>query len=130
MKFSSSPKTFHILVSHSAKSLYSALHEGKYQTWLKGLPHFERFQWTPRDIDTSCFIQGYNVYGPHPWVIRSRVVMVSQPTKCALLYVVRGVGIGVDGNRSLSCGAVTVTKQLSGPVVKTYPSKYCAIYIQ
>ena len=56
------------------------------------------------------------MYGPHPWVIRSRVAMVSQPTKCALPYVVRGVAIGVDGNRNLSCGAVTVTNQLSGPV--------------
>ena len=62
------------------------------------------FPWTPANVDKSYLLQGFNLRGPHPWVIKSRIGVESQPLKCGLPYIVRGVGNGFHGNPQLSCG--------------------------
>ncbi|KAL9980369.1 hypothetical protein ACROYT_G008945 [Oculina patagonica] len=112
-----------LLVNHTAQSLYSVLHNGANKTLPSDLTSTE----TPPDIDKSCLTQSFNMHGPHPWVIQSRVGVESQHLKCPLPYLVRGVGIGFQGHPGMSCGELIIRH--SYLPVETYPA-FCRVYIQ
>ena len=120
------PRHATILVNYTAQSLYSALHEGSKQTWYAA---DESTTNAPPVIDKKCLIYGFNMRGPHPWKIKSRVGLESQPAFwCHLPYLVRGVGIGFQGNRKISCGDVIVRNSIT-KTIETYPA-FCKMYIQ
>ncbi|KAL9980368.1 hypothetical protein ACROYT_G008944 [Oculina patagonica] len=112
-----------LLMNHTARSLYSVLHDGAKKTLPADLTTIE----TPPDIDKSCLIQGFNMHGPYPWAIKSRVGVESQHLKCPLPYLVRGVGIGFQGDAEMSCGELIIRH--SYLPVETYPA-LCKVFIQ
>ncbi|KAL9980372.1 hypothetical protein ACROYT_G008948 [Oculina patagonica] len=114
-----------ILVNHAARSLYSALHDGAKKTWTADLSSMK----TPSNIDKNCLVQGLNLLGPQPFMIKSRVGVESQPVKCVLPYLVRGVGITIGrlGNTEMSCGEIIISHSL--PPEKLFPA-FCRIFIQ
>ena len=115
-----------IVVNHTAESLYSVFHDGVNKTRPVDLTTIK----TPPNIDKSCLIQGFNMPGPHPWAIKSRVGVQSQPLKrCALPYLVRGVGIGCNQQEysQISCGEFIIN--YSHPQIEAYPA-ICRVYIQ
>ena len=115
-----------ILVNYTEQSLYTTLEKGMKMTWHAG---HDATSNTPPSIDKSCLIQGFNMLGPYPWNIKSRVGVESQPVHwCNLPYLVRGVGIGYSfrGKSQISCGDVIIR----GPFnTETHPA-FCSIYIQ
>lgn len=114
-----------ILVNYTEQSLYTALEKGMKMSWHVG---HDATSNTPPSIDKSCLIQGFNMLGPHPWNIKSRVGVESQPVHwCNLPYLVRGVGIGYSfrGKSQISCGDVIIR----GHFKETHPA-FCRIYIQ
>ena len=95
-----------IVMNYTARSLYSVLHSGAKTTWATGFSTVK----TPPNIDKSCLLQGFNMLGPHPWVIKSRIGVETQPqSRCPLPYLVRGVGIGFQDYRNLSCGEIIIS---------------------
>ena len=114
-----------ILFNYSAQSLYSALHEGINMTWPMDLSTIK----TPRDIDKTCLVQGFNMHGPQRSPrIKSRVGLESQSyPECRYPHLVRGVGIGFRGNLSITCGEIILS--YSYPQREAYPT-FCRIYIQ
>ncbi|XP_066018966.1 uncharacterized protein [Pocillopora verrucosa] len=114
-----------ILVNYTEQSLYTALEKGIKMSWHVGHDATSNI---PLSIDKSCLIQGFNMLGPHPWNIKSRVGVESQPVHwCNLPYLVRGVGIGYSfrGKSQISCGDVIIR----GHFKETHPA-FCRIYIQ
>lgn len=91
----------------------------------------KHFPWTPSGIDTSCFVQGFNMTAAHPLMtIKSRVGVQSQPQRCAPPYLVRGVGIAYQLNDpiipEISCGEI-----ISYPGTKPdIYAGFCRIFIQ
>ena len=115
-----------MLINYPAKSLYSLLHKGIATTWA-GDPAFVTKPPTPSNIDTSCLVWGFNIRGAQPWVMKSRVGVQSQSKKCEPPYVLRGVGIGLQGHKQeMSCGEIHVNKDFS---IKPYPAT-CRIFVQ
>ena len=85
------------------------------------------FPWTQSSINKNCLVQGFNLQGPNPWQINSRIVLQSQQSsQCGEPYMVRGVGIGFSGITEISCGEMIIAYT---PEVKSYPA-FCRIYIQ
>ena len=113
------------VMNYTAPSLYSALFSGVMKTWAADLSSIK----TPPNIDKSCLVQGFNMLGPHPWVIKSRIGVESQSQfQCAPPYLVKGVGIGLQGFPKLSCGEIiTSNHSLTPPEIYT---AFCKIYIQ
>ena len=58
--------------------------------------------------------------------MKSRIGVQSQTTNCNSPYMVRGVGIGLQGYSDVSCGEIHVNKDLSK---KVFPAT-CAVYVQ
>jgi len=116
-----------IVMNYTASSLHSVLRCGAKKTWAADLPTIK----TPPNIDKSCLVQGFNMLGPYPLVIKSRIGMETQPqSRCPLPYLVRGVGIGFQEYPYLSCGEIIIS--YSGeikPKVEIYPA-ICGVYIQ
>lgn len=115
-----------ILVNYTEKSLYTALEKGMKMTWHAGHDATSNI---PPSIDKGCLIQGFNMLGPHPWNIKSRVGVESQHVPCCNLpYLVRGVGIGFSfrGKSQISCGDVIIRGHFER---ETHPA-FCRIYIQ
>lgn len=114
-----------ILMNYTAPSLHSVLRSGATKTWAANLSTIK----TPPKIDKSCLVQGFNMLGPHPWVIKSRIGVESQSQfQCAPPYLVKGVGIGLQGFPKLSCGEIiTSNHSLTPPEIYT---AFCKIYIQ
>ena len=116
-----------IVMNYTAPSLLSALHSGANKTWAADSSTIK----TPPNIDKSCLVQGFNMLGPHPWVIKSRIGVETQlQSRCPLPYLVRGVGIGFQEYPKLSCGEIIINS--SGeqkPKVEIYPA-FCGVYIQ
>ena len=111
-----------MLFNYAAASLYSALHSAVNKTWTVDLSAIT----TPTDIDERCLVQGFNLTEPHPWMIKSRIGVASQPRNgCTLPYLVRGVGIGFHGHQEISCGELIIRK----PPVEVCPA-FCRVYIQ
>jgi len=127
MKFASntSRKATSIVMNYASPSLYSAIHSGV-KTWPAGLSIIK----TPPNIDRSCLVRGFNMLGPHPWVIKSRIGVKTQPgSLCTLPYLVRGVGISWywHGYHKIPCGELIIGQ--SNVTVETYPAS-CRVYIQ
>ena len=117
-----------LLVNHTAQSLHSVLHEGVKKTFPIDLSTIK----TPPNVDKNCLIQGFNMLGPHPWEIKSRVGVESQPVQwCPIPYLVRGVGIGSQGTPAISCGEfiITYSKPYVNPRINAFPA-FCVMYIQ
>jgi len=116
-----------IVMNYTAPSLRSILSNGVTMTWAA---NFSTIQ-TPPNIDKRCLVQGFNMLGPHPWAIKSRIGVETQPGNlCTLPYLVRGVGIGFEEYPHLSCGEIIISS--SGekkPKVEIYPG-FCGVYIQ
>jgi len=114
-----------IVMNYTAPSLYSALHSGVKKTWAADFSTIK----TPPNIDKSCLVQGFNMLGPHPWVIKSRIGVESQPqSRCPFPYLVRGVGIGFQEHPQVSCGEIIISNHSYIPA-EVYTA-YCKIYIQ
>ena len=114
-----------IMMNSTAPSLYSALHSEVTKTWAADPSTIK----TPPNIDKSCLVQGFNMLGPHPMVIKSRIGVETQPqSRCSLPYLVRGVGIGLQGFPDLSCGEIIISNQSYVPS-EVYTA-VCKIYIQ
>ena len=125
MKFppNTSKSATSMLVNYTAASLHSALHSAGNKTWAAGQSAIK----TPPNIDKSCLVQGFNLSAPHPWMIKSRIGVASQPGNvCVLPYLVRGVGIGFEGSQQISCGELII--KLKVPV-EVSPA-FCRVYIQ
>lgn len=112
------------LFNYTAKSVYSLLHEG-INTMLSGDASTMTSS-IPASIRKSCLVQGFNMLLPHPTEIKSRLGIQSMPKKCAPPYLLRGVGIGLQGYPEMSCGQIHVNKDLK---IKTYPAT-CKIFVQ
>ena len=116
-----------IVINYTAPSLHSVLCSGAKKTWAADFSIIK----TPPNIDKSCLVQGFNMLGPHPWVIKSRIGVETQlQSRCPLPYLVRGVGIGFQEYPNLSCGEIIISS--SGeqkPKVEIYPA-FCGVYIQ
>jgi len=112
-----------IVMNYTSPSLHSALHSGV-KTWLADLSTIK----TPPNIDKSCLVQGFNMLGPHPWDVKSRIGVESQSMKCASPYLVHGVGIGLQGFPDLSCGEIIISNS-SLTATEIYTA-VCKIYIQ
>ena len=126
MKFPSntSKDVTSMLFNYAAASLYSALQSAVNKTWTVDLSAIT----TPPDIDKRCLVQGFNLTAPHPWMIKSRIGVASQPGNvCSLPYLVRGVGIGFQGSQKISCGELIIWK--SNAPVEVSPA-FCRVYIQ
>ena len=126
MKFppNTSKNATSMLFNYGAASLYSALHSGGNQTLASDLSTIT----TPLNIDESCLMQGFNLTEPHPWMIKSRIGVASQPrNECTLPYLVRGVGIDLQGHQEISCGELIIGK--SNASVEVSPA-FCRVYIQ
>ena len=120
-----SEKAPSLLLNYTAPSLYSALHSGVKKTWEADLSSIK----TPLNIDKSCLVQGFNLRGPHPWIIKSRIGVYSQTTeRCTLPHLVRGIGIGFQGHQEISCGELIIRK--SNVPVESFPAAFCRVYIQ
>lgn len=114
-----------IVMNYTAPSLHSALHSGVKKTLSADLSTIQ----TPPNIDSSCLVQGFNILGPPPWVIKSRIGVETKPlSRCLLPYLVRGVGIGLQGFPNLSCGEFIISNSSLIPT-EIYPA-FCKIYIQ
>lgn len=125
MKFQTGAKINMLMkVNISANSLYSLLHGGVSKT-LTGSP-FVIKPWTPQNINTSCLVRGFNIRDTQQGIMKSRVGVQSQTTNCNSPYIVRGVGIGLQGYSDVSCGEMHVNKDLSK---KVFPAT-CAVYVQ
>ncbi|XP_027045585.1 uncharacterized protein LOC113673384 [Pocillopora damicornis] len=125
MKFQTGAKINMLMkVNISANSLYSLLHGGVSKT-LTGSP-FVIKPWTPQNINTSCLVRGFNIRDTQQGIMKSRVGVQSQTTNCNSPYIVRGVGIGLQGYSDVSCGEIHVNKDLSK---KVFPAT-CAVYVQ
>ena len=125
MKFppNTSKSAISLLVNYTAASLHSALHSAVNKTWAADLSAIK----TPPDIDKSCLVQGFNLSAPQPWMIKSRIGVVSQPENvCMLPYLVRGVGIGFEGSQQISCGELIIKLNAT---VEVSPA-FCRVYIQ
>jgi len=114
-----------IMMKYTSPSLHSALYSGVKKTWAVDLSTIK----TPPNIDKSCLVQGFNMLGPHPLVIKTRIGVESQPlSRCPLPYLVRGVGIGLQGFPDLSCGEIIISNSSLTPT-EIYTA-FCKIYIQ
>ena len=114
-----------IVMNYTAPSLHSALRSGVKRTWAADLSSIK----TPPNIDKRCLVQGFNMLGPHPWAIKSRIGVESQPlSRCPLPYLVHGVGIGLQGFPDLSCGELVISNSSQTPT--EICSAFCKIYIQ
>ncbi|KAL9980371.1 hypothetical protein ACROYT_G008947 [Oculina patagonica] len=125
-----SKNTTFLLVNHTAQSLYSVLQDGNKTTLPADLTNIE----TLPNIDKRCLIQGLNMLGPYPWIIKSRIgVESAQSPKCPLPFLVRGVGIGFQqqGSSEISCGEfiISYSYQLGRTQIERYPA-FCRVYIQ
>ena len=116
-----------ILMNYTAPSLHSVLRSGATKTWAANLSTIK----TPPKIDKSCLVQGFNMLGPHPWTIKSRIGVETQPqNRCSLPYLVRGVGIGFQQYPYLSCGEIIIGYSVDKKTkVEIYPA-LCTVYIQ
>lgn len=116
-----------IVMNYTAPSLQSVLRSGAKTT----LAADSSTSKTPPNIDKRCLVQGFNMRGPHPWIIKSRIGVETQPgSRCPSPYLVRGIGIGFQEYPNLSCGEVIIS--YSGeqkPKVEIYPA-FCEVYIQ
>lgn len=131
MKFPPGDRKTTIQLNYTAGSLYSAFQEGINNSWPADFSTMTQFPWTPPAINTSCFVQGFNLIAKHPrMTIKSRVGVQSQPLRCAQPYLVRGFGIGYQRYYpqipEISCGEI-----ISRPrnIPETHPA-FCTIYIQ
>jgi len=114
-----------IVMNYTSQSLHSALHSGATKTWAADLSTIKN----TLSIDKSCLVLGFNMLGPHPWVIKSRIGVETQPQgRCPLPYLVLGVGIGFQGFPDLSCGEVIISNSSLTPT-EIYTA-VCKIYIQ
>ena len=133
MKFPNSDRKTAILLNYTASSLHSAFQEGINNTWPADFTTMKQFPWTPSNINSSCFVQGFNLNimrtQSHPRrKINLRIGVQSQPLRCAQPYLVRGVGIGYQKHRpAISCGEIIIRRQK--PKANPRPA-YCRIYIQ
>ena len=117
-----------IVMNYASPSLYSALHSGVNKTWPAELSTIK----TPPNIGKSCLVQGFNMLGPHPWGIKSRIGVETQPGgPCTSPYFVRGVGIAIvgylQGYHKIHCGELIIRQP--SVAVETYPA-FCRVYIQ
>ena len=112
-----------MLLNYTAASLHSALHSAVNKTWAADLSAIT----TPPDIDERCLVQGFNLSAPHPWMIKSRIGVASQPgNECVLPYLMRGVGIGFQASQQISCGELIIKLNAT---VEVSPA-FCRVYIQ
>ena len=121
-----------VLLNYTGRSLHSAFREGVNNTWPADFSTMKQLPWTSANINSSCFIQGFNLIAKaqHPKIkIKSRIGMQSQTLKGAQPYLVRGVGIGYQHPRipEISCGEIIIRRLK--PKLKTHQA-YCRIYIQ
>ena len=122
-----------ILLNYTGRSLHSALQEGVKNTWPADFSTIKQFPWTPANINTDCFVKGFNLIARTlsqlNMTIKSRIGVQSQPPKCAKPYWVRGAGIGYHHPLipEISCGEITISPQ--NPKPKTHQA-FCRIYIQ
>jgi len=117
-----------IVMNYRAPSLRSVLSSGVKKTWPADLSTIK----TPPNIDENCLVQGFNMLGPHPWAIKTRIGVETQPqSQCSLPYLVRGVGIGSQEYPDLSCGEIIISSSSEQkPKVEIYPALFCKVYIQ
>ncbi|XP_022786752.1 uncharacterized skeletal organic matrix protein 5-like [Stylophora pistillata] len=130
MNFGANPSINHtaIVVDYIGQSLYSVMNKGIQKTWPEDMSSIT----TPINIDKSCLEKGLNMHGSSPWMIKSRVGVASRPKKCALPYMVRGVGIGSLQRPNMNCGEIIISYK-DNPTqnysIQSFPA-FCKIYIQ
>jgi len=112
-----------IVIKYVSPSLYSAIHGGVNKKWQADLSTTE----TPPNINISCLVQGFNMFGPYQ-LVKSRIGLVTHPG-CSIPYFVRGVGISSywQGYHKIHCGELIIEQ--SHLAMETYPA-FCRIYIQ
>ena len=111
-----------IRLNYTARSHHSAFKGGIIDPWPRDNSNLKQFPWTPANINSSYFVEGFNLIAPeqHPRItIKSHQGMQSQPVACTQPYLLRGVGIGYRQDHppipEISCGEIMINHQKPKP---------------